>query len=208
MLWLFARLARAGYRVPEMREGATHGYRFLIDRMWDRQHGGYVWEVDESGARVIDAAKVIYGESFALYALSEYARATGDAGALSHATEMFELIDARAHDATYGGYFEAVRAGLVRAARHRSRRRSAARAGAKLMNTHLHLLEAFAEYTARAIPPSPLTRSGVQTLDEVSNLLRRARCCRGARPSRRAESSRVFAERPFPIRSSECGVRK
>jgi cellobiose epimerase len=98
MLWLFARLARAGYRAPEMREAATHGYRFLADRMWDRQHGGYVWEVDESGARVTDPAKVTYGESFALYALAEYARATGDAGALARATELFTLIDSRAHD--------------------------------------------------------------------------------------------------------------
>ena len=71
MLWLFARLARAGYRVREMRDAATHGYQFLVHRMWDRQHGGYVWEVDESGTRVADGSKVIYGEAFALYALSE-----------------------------------------------------------------------------------------------------------------------------------------
>ena len=33
-------------------------------------------------------------------------RATGEADALSRATELFELIDTRAHDAESGGYFE------------------------------------------------------------------------------------------------------
>jgi mannobiose 2-epimerase len=145
MLWLFARLASAGYRVPEMREAATHGYRFLVDRMWDRQHGGYVWEVDESGVRVTDAAKVTYGESFALYALAEYARATGDAGALARATELFTLIDSRAHDATYGGYFELFEPDWSSPPPSKASPIGGP-AGAKLMNTHLHLLEAVAEY--------------------------------------------------------------
>jgi mannobiose 2-epimerase len=145
MLWLFARLARADYRVPEMREAATHGYRFLVDRMWDREHGGYVWEVDESGTRVTDATKVIYGESFALYALSEYYRATGDAGALARATELFQLMDTRAHDATYGGYFEVFGADWS-AAPAAKPSPIGGPAGAKLMNTHLHLLESFAAY--------------------------------------------------------------
>ena len=50
MLWLFSRLARAGQRAPEMREAAAHGYRFLVDRMRDPQHGGYFWEVDETAS--------------------------------------------------------------------------------------------------------------------------------------------------------------
>jgi cellobiose epimerase len=145
MLWLFARLARAGHRVAEMRDAATHGYQFLVNRMWDRQHGGYVWEVDESGTRVADRSKVIYGEAFALYALSEYYRATGDTDALDRATELFELIDTRAHDATYGGYFELFEADWSPPPAAKASPIGGA-AGAKLMNTHLHLLEAFAEY--------------------------------------------------------------
>jgi mannobiose 2-epimerase len=143
MLWLFARLARAGYRVPEMREAATHGYQFVVNRMWDRQHGGFFWEVDESGTRVTDPSKVIYGEAFALYALSEYYRATGNTDALVRATELFELIDTRAHDGTYGGYFELFEPDWSTPARASP---IGGAAGAKLMNTHLHLLEAFAEY--------------------------------------------------------------
>ena len=145
MLWLFARLARAGHRVPEMRDAAAHGYQFLANRMWDREHGGYVWEVDESGARVADASKVIYGQAFALYALSEYHRATGDSGALTRATELFELIDLRAHDVTYGGYFELFERDWSPPTAGKPSPIGGP-AGAKLMNTHLHLLEAVAEY--------------------------------------------------------------
>ncbi len=143
MLWLFGRLARAGYRTTEMREAGAHGFHFLVNRMWDRQHGGYVWEVDESGTRVADASKVTYGQAFALYALSEYYRATGEADALSRATELFELIDTRAHDAEYGGYFEVFEPDWSPAGKASP---IGGAAGAKLMNTHLHLLEAFAEY--------------------------------------------------------------
>jgi mannobiose 2-epimerase len=157
MLWLFARLARSGYRAPEMREAATHGYRFLVDRMWDWQHGGYVWEVDESGARVTDAAKVIYGQSFALYALAEYARATGDADALARSTELFTLIDNRAHDATYGGYFELFEPDWSAPPASKASPIGGP-LGAKLMNTHLHLLEAFAEYYRASHSPAARDR--------------------------------------------------
>jgi mannobiose 2-epimerase len=145
MLWLFARLARAGHRSADMREAAAHGYRFLDDRMWDRRHGGYVWEVDETGARVTDATKVIYGEAFALYALAEYHRATGDPGALARATELFDLIDGRARDPLYGGYYELFEPDWSSPPVTRASPIGGP-PGAKLMNTHLHLLEAFAEY--------------------------------------------------------------
>ena len=152
MTWLFARLARSGHRPAEMLEAATHGYRFLAERMWDREHGGFVWEVDESGSRVQDARKVVYGQAFALYALSEYARASGRPEPLDLAVRLFELLETHAHDKVFGGYFE-----------HFTRDWSppdatsaspiGGRPGAKLMNTHLHLLEAYAELV-RAGGPS------------------------------------------------------
>jgi mannobiose 2-epimerase len=145
MVWLFSRLAEQGSRGDAMREAATHGYRFLMDRMWDRRHGGFVWQVDESGTRVLSARKVTYGQAFGLYALSAYARATGDAAALDRAAQLFALLDEHAHDDTHGGYVEvrepdwsAVPAGTASPI--------GGPAGAKLMNTHLHMMEAVAEY--------------------------------------------------------------
>jgi len=145
MVWTFARLARLGYRPSEMLPAATQGFRFLADRMWDRELGGFYWEVDATGETVTDPEKYMYGQSFALYALSEYYRATHDQAALDLATRTFDLIVQHGRDEQFGGYFE-----------YRARDWSApgvphpshigGPVGAKLMNTHLHLLEAFAEY--------------------------------------------------------------
>ena len=145
MLWLFARLARAGHRTPEMREAAAHGYRFLVDRMRDPEHSGYVWEVDETATRVVDGTKVIYGQAFALYALSEYARLTKDEAVLARATELFEIVDRHAHDGTFGGYFEVFERDWSPPPASKASPIGGP-PGAKLMNTHLHLLEAIAEY--------------------------------------------------------------
>ena len=145
MVWLFSRLSERGGRRDEMREAAAHGYRFLMDRMWDARYGGFAWQVDQTGTRVLSARKVTYGQSFGLYALSAYARATGEKTALDRAAELFDLLDAHAYDRTHGGYVEL-----------REPDWSAVPAGtpspiggppdAKLMNTHLHLMEAVAEY--------------------------------------------------------------
>jgi mannobiose 2-epimerase len=145
MVWLFARLARSGYRVAEMRAAAAQGFRFLADRMWDAEHGGFYWKVDATGTRVTDDGKYIYGESFGLYALAEYYRATGDEQALALATRLFDLIVRHGRDPEFGGYYEFFTRewGPPPAG---ARSHVGGPAGAKLMNTHLHLLEAFAEY--------------------------------------------------------------
>jgi cellobiose epimerase len=155
MVWLSARLARAGYRTDEMREAARHGFRFLADRMWDAEHGGFVWEVDETGTRVLEPHKHLYGQAFALYGLAEYYRASQDREALQLAERLFALMEERAYDRRHGGYIEFF-------ARDWSAPPPGATAylgppnDAKRMNTHLHLLEAFT--TLYLAAPSPLVR--------------------------------------------------
>src|SRR4030095_13286760 len=39
-VWLFARMARAGYGDRRHLEAAEHGYRFLREKMWDAERGG------------------------------------------------------------------------------------------------------------------------------------------------------------------------
>ena len=78
MVWLSARLMREGRGGPAMAEAARQGYRFLLDRMWDREYGGFYWEVDRAGTRSFTPNKHLYGQAFGLYAIAEYARATRD----------------------------------------------------------------------------------------------------------------------------------
>lgn len=145
MVWLSARLVRERRGGDEMRAAARQGYRFLMDRLWDREHGGFFWEVDRAGTRVVAANKHLYGQAFGLYALAEYALATGDAEALADARRLFDLLDTKAHDAEFGGYREFF-------ARDWTPPPGDARpylGGSpdwKLMNTHLHLMEALSVF--------------------------------------------------------------
>ena len=141
MVWLSARLVREGRGGDQMRATARQGYRFLIDRMWDRQHGGFFWEVDRAGTRVVAPDKHLYGQAFGLYALAEYALATGDAEALADARRLFDLLEKTAHDAEFGGYREFFARDWT-APPADARPYLGGSVDWKLMNTHLHLMEA------------------------------------------------------------------
>jgi mannose/cellobiose epimerase-like protein (N-acyl-D-glucosamine 2-epimerase family) len=101
-LWFFSRLANSPYGAPEHLEAARHGYDFLRHRMWDQQCGGFYWEVDSSGHNAAKPEKQIYGQAFALYALTEYALVSGDSTAKAIAEELFGLMETKAHDKRYG----------------------------------------------------------------------------------------------------------
>jgi len=151
-VWLFSRLARAGYEPAKHLEAAELGYRFLKEKMWDPVNGGFFWEVDATGNQKLKPNKHLYGQSFALYAISEYALASGDKVALCNATRLFNLLEEKAHDRTYGGYIESFTPDWTPLPAADVSYMGAP-AGLKLMNTHLHLLEAFTTfYRASKLP--------------------------------------------------------
>jgi cellobiose epimerase len=149
--WLFSRLSRAGYGGREYLDAADTGYRFLKEKMWDQKNGGFYWEVDVTGDKKMRAGKHLYGQSFALYALSEYYLASGKQEVLNLAIHEFNLLEAKAHDKTFGGYLESfnedwtpVPAGGIS---------YMGESDFKLMNTHLHLLESMTSfYRASKLP--------------------------------------------------------
>ncbi len=96
---------RAGYGDGKCAGMAQHGVAFLIDKMWDRDHGGFYWMMDRKG-NVKTNKKIIYGHSFAIYSLSEYTLATGDPRGAEYAEKVFELVQKYCVDTMYGGYWE------------------------------------------------------------------------------------------------------
>lgn len=151
-VWLFSRLARAGYCGAECLEAADHGYRFLRTKMWDTRYGGFYWQVDATGEEKQKPNKHLYGQSFALYAISEYALASGRRDVRDFAIEFFDLLEARAHDRQYGGYREYFLPDWSPGDREATSYMSG-EPGGKLMNTHLHLLEALTTfYRATTLP--------------------------------------------------------
>ncbi len=144
-VWFFSRLCRTRYRSDEFRSAAAGGFRFLRECLWDHAKGGFFWAVSHDGKKVAQGEKHLYGQAFGLYALSEYATVFKDQKARALADRLFSLLETHAHDAKYGGYREAFRrdwsalpAGAVT--------RLGVPSDVKLMNTHLHLMEAMTTY--------------------------------------------------------------
>jgi mannobiose 2-epimerase len=96
---------RAGYGNGKLADMAKHGADFLIGKMWDRENEGFFWMMDRKGNVTIDR-KIIYGHSFAIYALSEYTLATGDSRGIEYAEKVFDLVQKYCADTMYGGYWE------------------------------------------------------------------------------------------------------
>lgn len=139
ILWTFSAAARV-LKDKRYLEYATHALNFLTDRLFDKQYGGVFWSVDHKG-EPMDTRKQFYALGFALYGLSEYHRATGDAQALEYAVALFESIQEHSSDKIYGGYIEATARDWTEV---RDVRLSAKDANErKTMNTHLHILEPY-----------------------------------------------------------------
>lgn len=138
MLWGFSRLLPYASEEdrPKMAAAARQGYSFLMDHFWDKEQGGFFWKLTRD-AKVLEPAKLIYGQSFALYALSEFAIAFQHQDALDVATETFSLLQTFAADTCYGGYYENL---------ERDWRPSPCGDFAgdrKSLDIHMHLMEAF-----------------------------------------------------------------
>ena len=127
---------RNGYGNGIAAEMARHGVDFLINKMWDRENGGFYWIMDRKGNVKTDK-KIVYGLSFAIYCLSEYTLATGDITGLEYARKTFDLLQENAYDPKLGGYFEMF-----------DRNWKVAGPGSqggdrKTLDVHMHLMEAF-----------------------------------------------------------------
>jgi mannose/cellobiose epimerase-like protein (N-acyl-D-glucosamine 2-epimerase family) len=144
-VWFFARLANSRYGRPEHLQAARHGYEFLRDRMWDQRFGGFYWEVNSPGNKATKSYKHLYGQAFALYALSEYARASEDFSVIELARKLFGFLESYAHDKQYGGYQEFFRRDWGPVPIY-ARNYLYAAPNIKLMNTHLHLMEGITTY--------------------------------------------------------------
>lgn len=108
---------------------ASQGVEFLLRHFRDVQYDGWFWSVTRAG-RPAQSEKRMYGHAFVVYALAEYARATGDRRALAAAVHTCALIAHHLWDEEHGGVFEACDRGWTPTARHHT------------MGTHLHTLEA------------------------------------------------------------------
>jgi mannobiose 2-epimerase len=135
IIWWFSVLAR---REPQSDYAvlAREGVDYLIRTFWDAASGGWYWKNRTNGDQ-LDPSKIVYGQSFAIYALSEYGVSVGDERGFDYAERTFDLLQKFATDTLNGGYIEnfdrhwnplnGELAGMDR----------------KGIDTHMHLMEAF-----------------------------------------------------------------
>jgi mannobiose 2-epimerase len=142
-LWFFSTLAVADIHRAEALAAAHQGYRFLIEHFHDSQRGGYITKTARDGAPT-DRRKHVYPNAFVIYALVEYHRASSDDRPLEQAMELFQTLEAHCYDREHGGYQEFFYEDW-RPVQDPGESGYVGAIGTKTYNTHLHLLEAFAQ---------------------------------------------------------------
>lgn len=126
----------------ELLNTAKHGFEFLQEVMWDEEFGGFYNLVDRKGKPLKENGKLVkraYGNSFAIYGLAAYYKASRNPEALELAKKTFYYLENNSHDKKFGGYYQFL-----------TREGKAFESGfdyypPKDQNSSIHLLECFSE---------------------------------------------------------------
>ena len=140
IIWSFAAAYQA---LPDTAYlvAAVHARDYFLEHFCDHKYGGVYWSVDAAGER-LDTKKQLYSQGFAIYALSELYKATGDDEVLKNAINLYKVVEAYFADKENGGYTEALARDFSPL---EDMSLSAHDINAdKTMNSHLHVLEAYA----------------------------------------------------------------
>jgi len=162
IIWSFA-AAYGALGKTEYLVAAMHGRDWFLDHFCDHKYGGVYWSVTPEGER-LETKKQLYAQAFAIYGLSELYRVTRDDEALKNAVNLYKVVEAFFADAEYGGYTEALARDFSPL---EDMSLSAHDINAdKTMNSHLHLLEAYASLY-RVWPDEGLKAAVERLLDIV-----------------------------------------
>ena len=162
IIWAFAAAYRALGR-KEYLDAAVWAKEWFLKHFCDHEYGGVYWSVSATGEPLEDK-KQLYSQGFAIYGLSELARANGDKEALNEAVNLFKVVEAKFSDTLYGGYTEALARDFSPL---EDMSLSAHDINAdKTMNSHLHILEAFANLYR--VWPDPSLKDAVERLLDIT----------------------------------------
>ena len=161
IIWAFAAAYRALGK-SEYLDAALHAEDWFLRHFMDAANGGVFWGVAADG-KPLEDKKQLYAQGFAIYGLSELYKATKDDRTLRAAVCLFRTVESKFHDPVHGGYGEALARDFSPLA---DMSLSAHDINAdKTMNSHLHILEAYANLYQ--VWPDPQLRQAVVDLLEI-----------------------------------------
>jgi mannobiose 2-epimerase len=161
LLWTFS-IAANELHLDKYKQLAKRAYEYLRLRFKDDVYGGVYWDLSYNG-RPVECKKQVYGQAFAIYALTEYYKCSVDSKALDWAIELFQLIEKYSFDEQYGGYIEAFERDWSGLQDMRLSEKDVNLE--KTMNTHLHILEAYS--SLYSVWPDPELKEQLQLLIQV-----------------------------------------
>lgn len=140
ILWTFS----ASYEITqkaEHKELAKYAYENILSSFYDVDFGGVFWSLHPNGTPK-DTKKQIYAIAFVLYGFSEYYKISKDAEVLQLAIKLYQEIQRYSYDPFKKGYFEAFTQDWQEIEDLRLSEKDVNEK--KTMNTHLHIIEAYA----------------------------------------------------------------
>lgn len=150
-IWTLAKLYEV-FGENDFINWSFHGFRFIKDKMWDKDFGGFYQIRDREGNfSEIEGwrdEKRSYGNAFAIYALSALYHSTKNEEELKLAVDTFNWLEKCAHDKNNLGYFQFInREGKVfnNNSDYQTIATDKIEADYKDQNSSIHLLEAFTE---------------------------------------------------------------
>lgn len=161
LLWTYS----AAYRVTKEEAYlacAHHAFEFLKNHLMDQVAPGIFWLVNYAG-EPLDTRKHVYSNVFAIYALSEYARATQSDEATAMAISLFEWIEKTGYDPSRRAYLEEFNRNWEPTQNEMLSENGLI--AEITTNTHLHVIEAYTNLYKLA--PSERLKGRIENLLEI-----------------------------------------
>jgi cellobiose epimerase len=140
LLWSFS----AAYKISKKetdKENAKRAFEYLSTFFYDAEFGGVFWSLNCDGSPK-DTKNQIYAIAFVIYGMSEYYSISNDEKALAIAISLYKKIQEHSYDPIKKGYLEAFTRDWSPIDDLRLSAKDANEK--KTMNTHLHIVEGYA----------------------------------------------------------------